>query len=85
MESMPITKTANQKIASRTSPLEHTHNYLTPLTDGQNPYTQHYGTPHSRIILISETPSQHNLNQDKGSERNNYLIPTAAPQCKNAP
>ena len=65
VESTPITKMANQKIASSASPLEQAHNYFTPLTYVQKPYTQRHGQLHSIIILISETPFQQNLNQEK--------------------
>ena len=71
VESIPITKMAKQKIVSKTSPLDHKHHYFMPLTYDQKRYTQRYGQSHSRIIIISETPLQHNLNQEKEWERIN--------------
>ena len=85
VESMLITRMENQKTASRISSLEHIYHFFTPITNVQKPYMQRYGQPHSRIIIISETPIQKNLNQDKLSERNKYLIPTTSLRCPSSP
>ena len=76
VEWMLTSRIEKQKNASSISPLEHIHHHLTPHNDGQKPYTQRYGKTHSRIILTPETTFQHNLNQEKISERIDYLIPT---------